>query len=71
MLGVDRAAWNEQLLEKSRERLVGEKTDAFATIADMAHAINPSISEDAIRAAVENRRKRFKAALVNIPQETL
>jgi len=70
MLGVTREAWNEQLLEKSRERMAGKLRDPFTIIAGMARAINPAISDEVIRAAMENRLARFDAAVVRIPDET-
>jgi putative hydrolase of the HAD superfamily len=70
ILGVSQEAWNEQLLERSRERLTGEKQDAFAIVADMARAIKPAISDDVIRCATENRIARFAAALIRIPAGT-
>jgi len=71
MLGVSKEAWNEQLLEKSRERLTGEVNDPVLIIRKMAHSIDPSIPEEIIKKAVDNRIKRFYDALINIPQETL
>ena len=70
MLGVSREAWNEQLEQKSRDRLIGKKKDAFAIIAEMAHAIDPLILDSVIKAAAENRIERFKAALIHVPRET-
>jgi putative hydrolase of the HAD superfamily len=70
VLGVSREAWDEQLHKGSRERLTGQKTDAFAIVRDMARAVDPSISDDVIRTAVENRIARFAGALVGIPEET-
>ena len=66
-LGVNREAWNEQLLVRSWDRLVGVKTGPFAIIAEMAHAIDPAIPEEQIRAATENRIARFAAAVTDIP----
>lgn len=71
ILGVSKDAWNQQLLERSRERLTGEKQDAFAIVADMARAIEPSIPDDVIRRAMENRIARFATALIQIPASTL
>ncbi|MFC1978909.1 HAD family hydrolase [Chloroflexota bacterium] len=69
MLGVSPEAWNEQLLEKSRERLAGEWKDPFIFIEIMAHAIDPSIPDASIRAAVVNRISRFGQAMRGIPIE--
>jgi putative hydrolase of the HAD superfamily len=70
MLGVSKEKWHEQLLEKSLERLIGLEKDPYTIIRKMAHAIDPAISEDKIRAATESRIKRFESALVNIPLST-
>lgn len=70
MLGVNKEAWDEQLQKLSHDRLTGKKTDALAIVADMAHAIDPSIPQERIRAATENRIARFAAALIKMPVET-
>ena len=70
MLGVSQEAWNDQLLKKSRDRLVGSKKDAFEIIAGMARAIDRSISDEKIKAATENRVAQFAAALTAISAET-
>ena len=69
-LGVSKRAWDEQLLEKSRERLSGEIKDPVTIIRKMAHAIDPSISEKTIAAAVKNRKERFAGALLAVPDDT-
>jgi putative hydrolase of the HAD superfamily len=71
LLGVDRVAWSDQLNEKSDERLLGLKTDPFEIIAGMARAIDPSLSDERIRLAVENRLARFRSAVLDIPGETV
>jgi putative hydrolase of the HAD superfamily len=71
ILGLTKEDWNTQLLECSRDRLVGKMTDPHQIIRWMAHAINPVISEDLIARATENRIKRFAAALVHIPPTTV
>jgi len=68
MLGVSREDWNRQLLECSRERLVGKMTDPLKIIRDLAHAIDPTISEDTIVRTTENRINQFAKSLINIPQ---
>lgn len=70
MLGVSREAWSEQLLDKSQDRLIGAKHDAFEIVAEMARAIDPSIPDELIKTATENRIARFAAALREIPAET-
>jgi putative hydrolase of the HAD superfamily len=71
LLGVDRVAWNDQLLKQSRDRLVGHKTDSFQIIADMARAIDPSLSDERIQIAVDNREARFRTAILDMPDETV
>jgi len=70
MLGVSREAWNEQLFECSRDRLAGIQTDPISIVGGMARKIDPAITDEAIRAATENRIARFAAALVRITPET-
>jgi putative hydrolase of the HAD superfamily len=67
VLGVSGKAWNEQLLEKSHWRLSGEEKDPTVTIEKMARAIDPSIPDERIKKAVENRLIRFEEALTKIP----
>jgi len=69
ILGISRQAWNEQLLEKSRARLVGQWKDPFVFVEKMAHAIDPSIPSAVIKAAVVNRIDRFASAMRGIPTE--
>jgi len=70
-LGVDREAWNEQLLERSRDRLVGKLRDPVEFIGTMARALDPSISEERIREAARIRAARFEQAVTRIPEENL
>lgn len=71
LLGVDRLAWSDQLNERSDERLLGVKADPFDIVAEMAWAIDPSLSGERIRLAVENRLARFRSAVLDIPEETV
>ena len=67
LLGIDRRAWNDALLRQSRWRLVGEERDQVAIVRALAHAIDPSLGEDQIRAATRARIERFRQALIRIP----
>jgi hypothetical protein len=67
MLGVDREAWQKQLFETSRSRLIGEERDPGKIIEKMARAINPAITDEIIFLAVANRLDKFARALLNIP----
>ncbi len=71
ILGVSRDNWNEQLLECSRDRLVGKLTNPHQIIRRMAHAIDPAITEERIVRATEHRIEGFAQALVNVPETTL
>jgi putative hydrolase of the HAD superfamily len=71
ILGVGQEQWHEQLLEKSRDRLAGRMKDPVEIVRSMAHAIDPRIGEDRIRIATDNRIRRFRSAMVNIPPGTL
>lgn len=70
ILGLDVIRWNEQLMEKSTERLRGLKKDPYEIMSELAHAINPEISEELIHKAVQNRLTRFRDALVKMPERT-
>ena len=71
MLGVSKEDWNRQLLECSRDRLVGKMTDPYQIIRRMIRAIDPTLSEDRIVRATENRIQRFAGALIDIPPTTV
>jgi len=71
ILGVSREAWNAQLLGHSRDRLTGVVRDPVEIVRRMARAIDPSIPEEAIRAAAARRAERFARALLEPPAETL
>ena len=71
VLGVSRETWNEQLLEKSPDRLTGKETDPLTIIQSLSHAIDPSIPHRVIEHATENRIEKFAQALIEIPTETV
>ncbi|NLW50219.1 MAG: HAD family hydrolase [Candidatus Brocadiaceae bacterium] len=71
MLGVSREAWDDQLQVHSRARLTGQVQDPIRIIGEMARAIDPTIGDVAVVAAVANRVRRFEAALLDIPDETV
>jgi putative hydrolase of the HAD superfamily len=70
ILGITREAWLEQLFDKSRDRFTGKVKDPVTMIEIMAHAVDPSISAEAIRVAAETRMKRFENALTDISGNT-
>ena len=67
ILGVEKEAWYEQLLEKSRYRLAGDEKDPYTIVKKLAHAIDPSIPHEVIVQATEKRIERFQKGLINIP----
>jgi putative hydrolase of the HAD superfamily len=71
ILGLDSRRWNEQLMEKSRSRLIGEEKDPFKIMQKLAHAIDPHISAELIHKAVQNRVKRFETALIKMPENSI
>jgi putative hydrolase of the HAD superfamily len=71
LLGVGREAWNEQLLERSRDRLVGKLRDPVEFIGMMARKLDPTISDERIREAARSREERFAQALTRIPEENV
>jgi putative hydrolase of the HAD superfamily len=71
VLGVDQAAWNEMLFERSRWRLAGEERDPYTIIRTLAHALDPTIADSRIREATRIRLQRFRHSLLRIPSSNL
>lgn len=71
ILGISREKWNDQLLLYSKDRLRGKITDPFKIISQMARAVAPDISDRIIDKAIDNRIRRFRHTLVNIPKTTI
>jgi FMN phosphatase YigB (HAD superfamily) len=71
LLGVTKEQWNEQLLEKSMDRLKGKEKNPFIFVGRMARAINPLIEEEVIRRATEFRVQRMRKAITMIPDSTI
>ena len=71
LLGLTREAWEKQLFESSRFRWVGEVRDPFQIVARLARAIDPSITDAAIHAALPSRMERFAEALATIPRSNI
>lgn len=70
ILGIDKKVWNMHLLEKSRKRLTGKETDAYSIIKNLAHSIDPFISEELIHQATQHRMMRFEESLIRMPEES-
>jgi putative hydrolase of the HAD superfamily len=71
VLGIDRKIWNEHLMEKSRERLTGKINDSYTIIRELAHSIDPSISDELIKQAVQHRSARFEESLELMPVDSI
>jgi len=71
ILGVTKEKWNEQLLEKSEDRLTGKEKNPSVFVRQMAHAIDPRISDELIERAVKYRIERMKKAVTLIPGPTI
>jgi hypothetical protein len=67
VLGVPSDAWDAQLLLQSPDRLFGTIRDPYAIVADLARAIDPSISHERICQTVAHRQSVFEAALMDMP----
>ncbi len=71
ILGIEKKLWNEHLMEKSRDRLTGKISDAYTIIKNLAHAIDPSISEKLIQEATSRRLNRFTVSLECMPADSV
>jgi putative hydrolase of the HAD superfamily len=67
ILGVGQKAFAEQLMVTSHDRLVGKKKDAFVIVAEIARAIDCTISDTAIRRTSERIIDTFAGALLQMP----
>lgn len=70
-LGIERHVWNEALTQRSHWRLTGEVRDPVEIVRALAHAIDPTISEETVVGAAAFRQERFRRVLVNIPPDSL
>jgi putative hydrolase of the HAD superfamily len=72
ILGVPRAEWHRLYYDDDVfGRCLGRVRDGVEAMRLVAHAIDPSISEDRILAAVESRRRRFEIGLVAVEEAIL
>lgn len=67
ILGVTRQDFTDALRLTAHSRLVGTQTDAFLIVSEIAHAINKSIPEAAIRRTADRIVEVFSATLEGIP----
>ena len=67
VLGIDRAVWNAALHTRSRWRLAGEEKDPYRIVARLAREIDPALTDETLRRAVEVRTARFRHSLSRVP----
>lgn len=67
VLGIDRAVWNLALTTRSRWRLAGEEQDPYRIVGRLAREINPALTDEVLRKAVEVRIARFRHSLSKVP----
>jgi putative hydrolase of the HAD superfamily len=67
VLGIDRGVWNLALATQSRWRLAGEEKDAYRIVSRLARQINPALTDETVRRAVEVRTARFRHSLSKVP----
>lgn len=69
ILGVGRQEWNQVCFSEAHE--ICTPTDHFTTLKKLAHLLNPAISEQTIKLAVQHRQARFDYALREIQPDVL
>ncbi|HLQ76400.1 MAG TPA: HAD family hydrolase [Terriglobia bacterium] len=72
ILGVSAAEWQRLYYDTDvLGRCLGHVPDAVEAMRLVTHMIDPSVDESRILAAVESRRRRFRAGLVGIESQML
>jgi putative hydrolase of the HAD superfamily len=71
LLGIDPAVWSRQVMERSPHHALGSERDPVESIRRIAHAIDPTIPLERIRAAARVRPDRFRAALTGVRPEVI
>lgn len=67
ILGVPEPQWHRLFYDEDRfGRGIGRVRDGVEAMRLVTHAIDPTVSEDRILAAVESRRRRFESALTQV-----
>jgi hypothetical protein len=67
-LGIDKEVWLQCLLNQPERRLKGLIRDPLEIVKDIAWKADPSLSEDLLIRATENRIGQFHKALSGIPR---
>ncbi len=71
LLGIDPAVWSHTVTEASPRHALGEDPDPMESVRRIAHAIDPTISMERVRAAVAARPERFRAAFTRVSPDAL
>jgi putative hydrolase of the HAD superfamily len=72
ILGVPAAEWQRLYYEEDvLGRCVGRVVDSVEAMRLVTHAIDATVSDERILAAVENRRRRFEAGLIDVDRGML
>jgi putative hydrolase of the HAD superfamily len=72
LLGVPMDEWQRRYHDDDEQgRCVGRVTDHAEAVRLVAHSIDPAVTEDRIRAAVESRRRCFEIGLVDVAPDVL
>ena len=67
ILGVSESQWRQLFYDEDRfGRGIGRVRDGVEAMRLVTHAIDPTVSEGRILAAVESRRRRFESALTQV-----
>ncbi len=70
LLGIDCEVWNEHWLKDPPDYCLG-LVPVEIPIARLARQLNPGVTEEQIRTAIQVRHQRFRHALTNIEPETI
>lgn len=71
ILGIDPDRWAHQVFHHAPHHALGTVADPCESIRIIAHAIDPTIPEDRIRAAAAGRPGRFREGLLNVSPAVL
>jgi putative hydrolase of the HAD superfamily len=72
LLGVSRLEWQRRYHDDDCEgRCIGRVMDSVEAMRLVAHSIDPAVSEQSIRAAVESRQRCFEIGMVKVAAEVL
>ncbi len=71
LLGIDPLVWSRQVMERSPHHALGAESDPVESIRRIAHAIDPTIPLERIRAAARVRPERFRVALLAVRPEVI